>query len=365
MSTPSTAMTPTEEEMKALDSSLGKTEQVILDTSTYSTLFTAVIASYTAPSNKLNPRSPMIHWKSFKQQIIITLSNIPNVEELFTKDSLDTVIATINVKPSYLDTLKSHSNIIKRVTVSRAIYIALVQCMSAEMIDQSKNHLQYSLYSLWTAIIMVIEPLDVTTGLKSSMRVLSPGLWNDDPLGCASTVKELAKKMRSSKLFDEDLILYWLQVPDDLRSIVENAMLHGNMTYDQVAQAVHQQHALNKTRLSMTKVAMTKPIVTGAADDDEEDGENGVRVMKAAVQYHRPQNKWNKGGNQDRRNSNNNNNGENKKKGKRTWCISCKRMGTHTADKCWELPKFLQEMTGLLGPSARDDTTGTSSGNKP
>ncbi len=180
MSKPATPSTSTlsDEDKNAADLLFGGTTTDTIDSSEYQKQVTLVTANGNTPA--LNTKTKPAELEQVKTKLVISISSITNVESLFTTDVLDQILIEYNKDRSSVTEMKVAAGTMEALKAGKAIYTVLVQYMSADLLEQITGHIQYSVYSLWTAILKVISPLDVTTSFRAVIELSGGNLWKGD-----------------------------------------------------------------------------------------------------------------------------------------------------------------------------------------
>lgn len=329
-------------DLETIEKLIGSDSSDILDADEF---IKRLMVTFTANPPQINKKMSTAQLDHFRSLCTSTLSEI-KVELLFTKDFLDSLYVSYDKSRKLPDGCSE--NTIKTLKAGKAIYTVLTRFMSPELVTQTKNHIKYSLYSLWQEILKVITPLDITTAVRAVLSLLAGNLFTGDVMELGNKVNELSELIKD-KTVDLRVVWLWHNLPSHLKPTVEQAMIDGKTTFEQVLFQVQQQQALTAAKETLSTSAGASTLVAAAKVDEEP-----VHAMKTAAQYSTH------GGNSNSKSTFKR--GANQKERDGNSCRVCGKRG-HTLESCWTLQAIVEALAATKTGRATG-TTGSSNGNK-
>lgn len=275
----------------------------------------------------------------FKSSMVAMAKRI-KVELLFTSDAFDLAYIQYNEDNTLPDDFDEH--LIETLRTGRAIYRVLCKLLSDELFNQTKSHIQNSIYSLWREMIKVITPLSLNTSMRAHAILHSTTIYQGSP---DKTFDIIEKNVALAEAFpiEPQLLYTWCHFPEPYKQIVVDAIINGKTTYEKVKFQIRQLYDLQQTEkiLSGTNRSGTFAAIAHSIPSTDTTSANDelVHAMKAAIQYQHPHNNGNFTANSFKQHSSSKQHRNKKIPVK----YPCKVCGTqdHKLHECPQLEKFL------------------------
>ena len=266
----------------------------------------------------LGPHQLVISKSTTKVQLgSFLLSSISAIGEfdgriLFEKDTFDPLLKILQETGKLP---KLDEGTLKALKYGKAIYLQLLKALTPEMMNLCRRHIEYSVHSLWSQILLVINPIDLGSAVGAAQSLCSEDLFGSmEWIAAFAALEEYDQKLKEHKI-DSRLIWVWHKIPTPYRKMVQDAMRAG-WSYDRVKQELLTEFGLDARKGSTTMGMM---VAAGAVEQEP------VPVMKAAMQQQYQQQRGHKGAQLYQGNSNNQSRTD-------VQCFLCKGWGHMRAD---------------------------------